>query len=100
MCEPAVRFSYGATRAPASAQSSRQAPLVLVHELPWPPPLDETTSGLYTRVELTTRSSQRDYLPGQAARLKAEHPVQVVAATIDGAPAEALLRSPWGSTRS
>lgn len=77
---------------PLAAGARAKLRLVLVHELPSPPPLDEVTSRLYTRVELTTRSSQRDYLRGQAARLKAEHPVQVVGATFDGAPAEALLR--------
>lgn len=77
---------------PLAARARAKLRLVLVHELPSPPPLDEVTSRLYTKVELTTRSAQRDYLRGQAVRLKAEHPVQVVAATIDGAPAEALLR--------
>jgi nucleotide-binding universal stress UspA family protein len=48
--------------------------LVLVHQSPSPPPLDETTARLYTRWEMATKISRRDYLRRQAARIKAEHP--------------------------
>jgi nucleotide-binding universal stress UspA family protein len=75
-----------------AARTRAKLRLVLAHQLPSPPPLDETSGRLYARVELATRTSQRDYLRRQTARIKAEHQVQAVSATIDGAPAEALER--------
>ena len=64
--------------------------LGLVHQLPSPPPLDQVSTRLYGRIELMLRKSQRDYLHGIAARVKAEQPVQVTTAMLQGAPAPAI----------
>ncbi len=65
--------------------------LILVHESP-SLPLDEATARLFTKVELATRTAQRDYLRRQAARIKSERQVQVVTATLQGTPGPALER--------
>jgi nucleotide-binding universal stress UspA family protein len=64
--------------------------LGLVHQLPSPPPLDEVSTRLYARIELMLKRSQRDHLHGIAARIKAEQPVQVTTAMLQGAPASAI----------
>lgn len=64
--------------------------LVLVHQVPSPPPLDEASVRLYAQIELTLRKSQRAYLRGVAARIKGEQAIQIATATIDGSPAHAL----------
>ena len=65
--------------------------LALVHQFPSPPPVDESTAKLYTRIELALRKSQRDYLRRVARRVKEAGGVQVVSATLSGTPAPALL---------
>lgn len=64
--------------------------LALVHRSPSPPPLDESTARLYTRIALALRKSEREYLRGVATRLKTAGDLQVVTATLSGHPAPAL----------
>ena len=64
--------------------------LALVHQLPWPPPLDQASGRLYAQVELVLRKSQREYLRGVSARTKGEQQIQVATAMLDGSPAPAL----------
>ena len=64
--------------------------LALVHQVPHPFPPDESSRRLYTRVELMLRKSQREYLRGVAGRIKAEGPLQVVTAALEGAPAPSI----------
>jgi nucleotide-binding universal stress UspA family protein len=66
--------------------------LAMVHQLPSPPPLDEATARLYTKVELTLRKSQREYLHRTASRIKAEEPIQTATAMLEGVPAPALAK--------
>lgn len=66
--------------------------LVLVHQSPSPPPADAATRRLYTRIELSLRKAQRDYLAKVADRMRREHGVQVAKATLQGTPAPALAR--------
>ena len=63
--------------------------LAMVHRLTLLPPLADTV-GLYTKVELAVRKSQRDYLHGTAGRVKAEAAIQVATAILEGEPAPAL----------
>lgn len=63
--------------------------LAMVHRLPVLPPLADTV-GLYTKVEVAVRKSQRDYLHGTAGRVKAEAAIQVATAILEGEPAPAL----------
>jgi len=63
--------------------------LAMVHRLALLPPLADTV-GLYTKVELAVRKSQRDYLHGTAGRVKAEAAIQVTTAILEGEPAPAL----------
>ncbi|MEZ0333544.1 MAG: universal stress protein [Gemmatimonadales bacterium] len=78
--------------ATAIARKSRaRLRLALVHQTPSPPPLDESTARLYTRIELALRKSQRDYLRRVARRIKEEDEIQVVTATLSGPPAPTLL---------
>jgi nucleotide-binding universal stress UspA family protein len=75
----------------AIAQKARaRLRLALVHQVPYPPPLDEASGRLYAQVELMLRKSQREYLRGVAARVKGEHSIQVATAMLDGPPAHAL----------
>jgi nucleotide-binding universal stress UspA family protein len=64
--------------------------LALVHQPPEPPPADKGTARMFTRMEVMLRKSQRDYLRGVAARIKAEGPLQVATATLEGTPARAI----------
>ena len=64
--------------------------LVLVHQSPFPPPLDEASVRLYIRIELMLRKSQDQYQRKVAARLKEEQKVQVARAMLDGTPAPAI----------
>ena len=66
--------------------------LALVHQSPSPPPLDEATGRLYTRIELSLIKVQREYLAKVADRVRREHGVQVAKATLQGTPASALAR--------
>jgi nucleotide-binding universal stress UspA family protein len=66
--------------------------LTLVHQSPSPPPLDEGTRRLYTRIELALRKSEREYLAKVADRLRQQHGAHVAKATLQGAPAPALVR--------
>ena len=75
------------------AQKSRaRLRLAMVHQLPSPPPLDEATVRLYTKVELALRKSQRDYLHRTAARIKGDDKVQTATAMLEGPPAPALAK--------
>jgi nucleotide-binding universal stress UspA family protein len=64
--------------------------LVLVHQTPPSPPLDESSARLYTRIELALRKSEREYLRRVAARTKGANAVQLTTATLSGPPAAAL----------
>jgi nucleotide-binding universal stress UspA family protein len=64
--------------------------LVLVHQVPQPPPLDQASVRLYSQIELALRKVQRDYLRSIAARLKSQRPLQVATAMLEGGPAEGL----------
>lgn len=64
--------------------------LTLVHQPPEPPPADRGSRRLYTRIELSLRKAQREYLRGVAARIKAEGPIQVATATLGGRPGPAI----------
>lgn len=64
--------------------------LALVHQVPSPPPLDEISSRLYTKIELALRKSEREYLRKTAERLRGEHEVQIARVMLQGAPAPAL----------
>ncbi len=66
--------------------------LAMVHQFPSPPPLDEATARLYTKVELALRKSQRDYLHRIAGRIKAEETVPTATAMLEGVPAAALKK--------
>ncbi len=63
--------------------------LAMVHRLALLSPLADTV-GLYTKVELAVRKSQRDYLHDTAGRVKAEAAIQVATAILEGEPAPAL----------
>lgn len=63
--------------------------LAMVHRLTLLPPLADTV-GLYTKVELAVRKSQRNYLHATAGRVKAEAAIQVATAILEGEPAPAL----------
>ena len=62
--------------------------LAMVHRLTLLPPLADTV-GLYTKVELAVRKSQRNYLHATAGRVKAEAAIQVATATRTFAPSVA-----------
>jgi nucleotide-binding universal stress UspA family protein len=64
--------------------------VALVHQVPSPPPLDETSVRLYTQIELALRKSQREYLRRLVERVRREHEVQTAAAMLQGSPAPAL----------
>jgi nucleotide-binding universal stress UspA family protein len=64
--------------------------LALVHRTPDAPPADRRSRQLYTRIELSLRKAQRDYLRAAAARIKAEGPPQVATAMLDGLPGPAV----------
>ena len=64
--------------------------LALVHQPPGPPPLDESTGRLYTKIELALRKSQREYLRRVATRIKEGEALQVTSATLNGSAAPAL----------
>ena len=66
--------------------------LTLVHQSPSPPPLDAATGRLYTRIELSLRKVQREYLAKVADEVRREHGVQVAKVTLQGNPAPALAR--------
>jgi nucleotide-binding universal stress UspA family protein len=66
--------------------------LTLVHQSPSPPPLDAATGRLYTRIELSLRKVQREYLAKVADQVRREHGVQVAKVTLQGTPAPALAR--------
>lgn len=66
--------------------------LTLVHQSPSPPPLDAATGRLYTRIELSLRKVQREYLAKVADEVRREHGVQVAKVTLQGTPAPALAR--------
>jgi nucleotide-binding universal stress UspA family protein len=61
----------------------------MVHRLPLLPPLADTV-GLYTKVGVVVRKSQRDYLHGTAGRVKSEAASRVTTAILEGEPAPAL----------
>jgi nucleotide-binding universal stress UspA family protein len=64
--------------------------LALVHQVPYPPPLDEASSRLYVRIEVALRKSQGEYLRRVAERIRRGHPVQISRAMLQGTPAAAL----------
>jgi nucleotide-binding universal stress UspA family protein len=64
--------------------------LVLVHQPPGPPPARGSDRRLWTKIELSLRKAQRDYLRGVAAQVRAEDSLQVATATLDGTPAPAI----------
>jgi nucleotide-binding universal stress UspA family protein len=75
----------------AIAQKARaRLRVALVHQVPYPPPLDEASGRLYAQVELMLRKSQREYLRGVAARIKGEQSIQAATAMLGGPPAPAL----------
>ena len=77
--------------AAAIARASRaRLRLALVHQQPTPPPLDELSSRLYTKIELALRKSQDAYLRRQAERMREEHELQVTKAMLQGTPAAAI----------
>ncbi len=77
----------------AVARKSRaRLRLAMVHQLPSPPPVDEATLRLYTKVELGLRRSQRDYVHRIAARIKGDDGVQTATAMLEGTPAPALAK--------
>jgi nucleotide-binding universal stress UspA family protein len=63
--------------------------LVLVHQLPLPPPTPDQAS-LLIKADLERRRAERDYLRQQAARLRTEAAVPVVVATLDDPVAKAI----------
>jgi nucleotide-binding universal stress UspA family protein len=63
---------------------------VLAHQPPFPPPRDQSSVRLFTRIELAVRKSERDYLRGVAARIRKTGGIQLATATLTGAPAAAL----------
>jgi nucleotide-binding universal stress UspA family protein len=66
--------------------------LILVHQPPEPPPADRSSRGLYTRISLALRKSEREYLRTAATRIKAEGLTQVTSATLQGAPGPTLAQ--------
>ena len=64
--------------------------LALVHQPPEPPPADRRSRQLYTRVELSLRKSQREYLRGVAARIKSGGALQVATAMLEAPPGPAI----------
>jgi nucleotide-binding universal stress UspA family protein len=64
--------------------------LALVHQAPFPPPLDKSSVGLYTKIELALRKSERQYLRRVAARIKEAGAIQLATAMPSGSPAAAL----------
>ncbi|HEU4524197.1 MAG TPA: universal stress protein, partial [Gemmatimonadales bacterium] len=64
--------------------------LVFAHQPPVPPPRDQSSMRLYTRIELAVRKSERDYLRGAAARIRKSGGIQLATATLTGAPGPAL----------
>lgn len=65
--------------------------LALVHQPPFPPPLDEGNVRLYTRIELAVRKAERDYLRRVAGRIREGGVIQLATATMSGSPAPALV---------
>ncbi len=66
--------------------------LAMAHQFPSPPPLDETTARLYTKVELALRKSQGDYLRRTATRIKADEGIQTATAMLEAPAAPALAK--------
>jgi nucleotide-binding universal stress UspA family protein len=64
--------------------------LVLVHQPPFPPPLDRSSVRLYTKIELAVRKSEREYLRRVATRIKKGGAIQFATAHLSGSPAPAL----------
>ena len=64
--------------------------LVLVHQPPFPPPLDENNLRLYTKIELAVKKSEREYLHRVAARIREAGAIQLATAHLSGSPAPAL----------
>jgi nucleotide-binding universal stress UspA family protein len=64
--------------------------LALVHQPPFPPPLDESNVRFYTRIELAVRKAERDYVRRAAARIREGGDIQLTTATLTGSPAPAL----------
>jgi nucleotide-binding universal stress UspA family protein len=64
--------------------------LALVHQTPFPPPLDDSNARLYTRIELAVRKAERDYMRRVAARIREGGGIQLATATLTGSPAPAL----------
>ena len=64
--------------------------LALVHQPPFPPPLDRSNVRLYTRIELAVRKAERDYLRRVAARIREAGAIQLATAHLSGSPAPAL----------
>jgi nucleotide-binding universal stress UspA family protein len=64
--------------------------LALVHQPPFPPPLDQSNLRLYTRIELAVRKAERDYLRRVAARIREPGGIQLATTTLTGSPAPAL----------
>jgi nucleotide-binding universal stress UspA family protein len=73
----------------ASAARARLR-LALVHQVPYPPPLDEASTRLYVQIELALRKSQSEYLRRIAERIRREHQVQISKAMLQGTPVPAL----------
>jgi nucleotide-binding universal stress UspA family protein len=70
-------------------ESGARLRLALVHQVPSPPPLDEISRRLYTKIELALRKSEREYLRTTAERLRVQHEVQAARVMLQGAPAPA-----------
>ena len=64
--------------------------LALVHQSPSPPPLDQSSARLYTKVELAVRKAERQYLREVAGRIKKGGAIQLATASLSGSPAPAL----------
>lgn len=79
------------TAAAVARKARARLRLALVHQSPSPPPRDEGTARMYTRIELALRKSEQDYLRGVARRIKEKSAIQVATATLSGSPAPALL---------
>jgi nucleotide-binding universal stress UspA family protein len=64
--------------------------LALVHQSPSPPPLDQSSARLYTKVELAVRKAERQYLREVAGRIRNGGAIQLATASLSGSPAPAL----------
>ena len=64
--------------------------LALVHQPPFPPPLEGSNLRLYTKIELAMRKAERDYVRRVAARIREAGGTQLTTATLSGSPAPAL----------